>query len=213
MVAHSSSSSRTSHRIYTVRRDSAGEVIPDMRPGVASGAGTSNSSPSRRARISTPATLADYADLKTIANSRVESGYECVYRHGRLWRARVLKRINLGMYPTVLDAARAVVNWYRSTYGDLWKSVWDMRRSKPWEIVKVKSGGQWAYVSWVWFAGAKMRLRLCDVKKRPMPGDERIYVWPSAEEARRMIQRWIYFRVGLFAPILLYRVGRGSVKG
>lgn len=133
-----------------------------------------------------------------------------MYRHGHLWRARVLKRINLGAYPTALDAGIAVISWYKNTYGNLWKAVWEMRRSKPWEVVRCKGG----YISWVWFAGVKMRLTLADVtvKARAKGGDGKIYVWGSAGEARKVIQRWVYMRVGLFAPILLFRVGRGSVK-
>lgn len=189
-------------------------------------------------------------ELRVIYSPR-RGGYVGVSRHDTGWRARVYVATAIasddgrrsrcghviGVFRHEVDAARAVVRWYRDRYGSLWRAAFKYRRCRVWEVV---SDGRGGWCAWVWLAGVRELVVLPRVACRvwrwhPVRrdslgrrcgrrtgewvelasggGDGDVCVWSSAVLARRAVRVWVYRRLGLLASLLLYRVGPSSVSG
>ena len=165
-------------------------------------------------------------DLDTFRDPRDASRFVCVYPMGRdRWRARVLKRINIHTYPTQLDAAKAVLEFYRRVFGDQWKTAFRRRKVNPWRIKKIKRDGVSSYVADVYVDGQPVRVSLADTKRftgaacaiderlrmdernrrKPWAKELDIYFWYTREDARRAIKRFCYHQLGMLAPFRLWR--------
>jgi hypothetical protein len=162
-------------------------------------------------------------DLRVIFNLR-RGHYTGVSRHDSGWRARVFMssavavdggrrssdrvRHVIGVFRTEVEAARAVVMWYRATFGEVWRHVFRYRRCRVWEVVR--SGDGEGYTAWVWWRGVPELVTLADVKSRPCGSDRGRWVWPSRECARQAIRICVQRRLKDAGPekmLNLYRLG------
>jgi hypothetical protein len=102
------------------------------------------------------------ADLDVIRDrwGRLESGYHGVYRkhrgRSRLWQARPYSsggpyttggrkgrfgpRVLAGTFKTAREAARCVVRWYKSQFGDNWVNVYRSKTRNPWWARRAPGG-------------------------------------------------------------------------
>ena len=141
-------------------------------------------------------TLADVQFLYQVNGTGRPFG---VFRHDRRYRAKVIRQINLGQYPTEHAAAVQVVKWYRERYGEEWRHVVASRHVNPVRYQPRKRGG---FYVWVWFHGEPVR-----VTERC--GGQVVSYYPTLEMAKRALSRWLTNEFGIFAiiaPIFLYRL-------
>lgn len=163
-------------------------------------------------------------ELNLLVNPRDAGRFVCVYpaKDGR-FRARVQKRINLrNSFPSQLEAAKAVLAWYRAAYGDRWKQVFSRRKVNPWRIRKISKDGYTGYVADIFVDGNPKRVTLADTKRftgccvdvskrKPIKGrrkwskETEVYIWPTRGAARTAIERFKHFQLGLFSTFRLWR--------
>ncbi len=172
-------------------------------------------------------------DLDALRDPRT-GRFACVYRADRgRWRARVLKRINLSAHPTDVDAARAVLAWYRAWYGVRWREAFLARKRNPWRVKAVRRGWRRGWVADVFYAGTPVRVtrrthfpgqpsprRPRKVRKLPraqkLAWDEAMAddLWDTRAEAvqaaRRAIRGELVRQFGLFAANSLQLFWRGG---
>lgn len=142
-------------------------------------------------------------DLDVLRDPRAPDRYQCVYPTGRgRWRARVLKRLNLGTFPSAADAARAVLAFYRGRFGDAWRTAFRRRKANYWVVKKAAGGGFHANV---YVEGRLTRVTIADTKRRPRPADRDADRWPDRQSARAAVARFVYFHYGMFWRLFLWR--------
>ena len=124
-------------------------------------------------------TEADFAALRSEKNP---SGYRHVYeksdfrnerhRQGLIGYEAAPFGISLGRFEHPRDAARAVIEWLISRFGEDWQSL-KVRANRPWSVDWATCGGYYATVY---------------VRGRPkiLPGNHK-----TKREARRSLRRWI----------------------
>lgn len=153
-------------------------------------------------------TSADLAVLR-LARGRLGVGsnpYACVYRHKTKWRARVCKHLNLpGPFTCPREAAEAVVAWYRDRYGAKWPEVFAARKCAPWRVRHRKTPEGTYYVAEVWVEGRIVTVTRAGTLRKPRRRDGDAYLWPTRAAAKRAVACWVYYQLGLFAPVLLWR--------
>ncbi len=115
---------------------------------------------------------------------------------GTLGKLRPRTIIGSG-YRTPIEAAKAVVNWFRGRHGDRWADVAMSVRVKPWQVVKRPRLGGW--VARVWVGGRVVDVTLADVKPETRGGvsirrAREVYVWPDRDTAYRMIREFLWTR-------------------
>lgn len=155
-------------------------------------------------------------DIEFLRDSRVSSGYACVYTSARdRFRARVLKGIHIDSCKTAEEAARSVVEWYKWWYGDgdigscpKWLMAFYARKVNPWRTRRVKRGGCYGYVVDVFYHNTPIRVtrrtwRFPNEKtpkwyKRMTPKEREIAdwdVWTTRKEAIDQAKKVIYQRI------------------
>ena len=174
----------------------------------------------------TPSTAPRYdPDLDLLRDPREPSRYVCVYPMGRdRYRARVLKRLNIGTAATQVEAARLVLAFYRYTFGTHWKQAFRRRKVNPCRIRRIKKGWDFVYVADVFVDGRPIRVSLADTRfftGATLPSAERVkhtqrlsksqrdqlevYCWATREAAREAIKQFLHHQLGLFAKVRAWR--------
>lgn len=97
--------------------------------------------------VCTPEIHVTSSDLQFIADPSVDNpaGYHSVYPEKRRWVPRAFKRRLAPPQETPRLAAEIVVRWWKRKYGERWRSVWAMRQTQGWGVLRVR-GGVWAVV-------------------------------------------------------------------
>jgi hypothetical protein len=163
-------------------------------------------------------------DMDLIRDPRDPVRYCCVYPMGRdRYRARVLKRINIGTAATQLDAARLVLEFYRRVFGDQWKTAFRRRKVNPWRVKRIKKKGFISFVADVFVDGRPIRVTLADTKRftgATLPIEQRmalqakqrrwrreleVYSWPTRDAAKQAIRLFIFHQIGLFSQVRMWR--------
>jgi hypothetical protein len=166
-------------------------------------------------------------DLDLLRDPRDPSRYCCVYPMGKdRYRARVLKRINIGTASTQVEAAKLVLAFYRQVFGDNWKAAFRRRKVNPWRVRRIrKKGGETHYVADVFVDGNPIRVSLADTKRFTgvaLPMEQRlawskenqkrrwrreldVYKWWSREEAIQAVRQFIHHQLGMFAMFRMWR--------
>jgi hypothetical protein len=135
-----------------------------------------------------------------------------------------MKRINLkDSFETQVDAARAVLDFYRTTFGDPeWKVVWKNRKTNPTRIRRITKDGYAGYVADVFVDGHPIRVTLADTKRftgvtvpyqkrKPIKGKRKwvketeIYIWDTREQAKEAVNKFIHIQLGILARFRLHR--------
>jgi len=93
-----------------------------------------------------PETPVTQADLGVLADPRPDapSPYRGVYPEKGGYVAKAFKRRVGGTFPTPREAAKALVAWWKAAYGRRWVSVWLLRQTPGWTLVRAAGGGWWA---------------------------------------------------------------------
>ncbi len=160
----------------------------------------------RRLTDELPVTREDLAVLARTDGKTV--GYRNTYlscdtERVRSWRARVVKNVNLpGVYPSDLEAAKAVVRWLRNWYGPDWKRAFkNMRANRGYARWSSTAKGKFRAVVYV-------RGESKVVYRDAIGGDANVWEMDSPKEARRAIRAWLarhHRQYGPYARLLLWR--------
>ena len=161
-------------------------------------------------------------ELRPLVSTKLESGYVGVYRadsETKRWRAKVFQE-NQGSAETPVEAAKIVLAWWQSCYGEHWLGYFRRRFQCPWSTVRVRNprgliaaqkvgNGKKATSAKAWqclsATSQAYRLRVSElgrVKYLPPPHG-RADVFASRDDAVWYYQRWAYERWGLFAKYAL----------
>jgi hypothetical protein len=166
-------------------------------------------------------------DLDLIRDPRDPSRFCCVYPMGReRYRARVLKRLNIGTADSQVEAAKLVLNFYRRVFGDQWKHAFRRRKVNPWRVKRMrKKGGETHFVADVFVDGNPIRVTLADTKRFTgvaLPMEQRLawsrenqkkrwrreldaYKWWSRAEAIQAVRQFIHHQLGVYAMLRMWR--------
>lgn len=159
--------------------------------------------------------LTESEQLQLIRCHTAESGYTNVYRSGTGWRAEVKRcghkwNIPGSFSPHPRDAARHVVRWYASEYGDNWPGIFRARKARrPYQICRSKLFG--GYFAVVYIQGertpieklVKMPKRFGRDRWKPIPGQ--LAVFPTKAMAIANMRLYLTRVYGILREVILRR--------
>lgn len=140
--------------------------------------------------------LSDISYLRSLYGNGNPVG---VFRESSRYRAKVLKRIPLGSYPTENEACRAVVRWYKERYSNEWRAVLASRHNSHVQYYERPVGG-YTIVAWLYGEPVDVKIKL---------GRQTADYYPTLALAKWAFLRWLQVEFGMFAavaPVFLYRV-------
>jgi hypothetical protein len=142
-------------------------------------------------------------ELSKIESVTLESGYQCVYRHRGKWRGVPCPGVgSTQVYATPTQAAKAVISWWVSHFGEEWYEVF-ARREERFRIEYVEfrrprkcfDGAGSSMWSWhgvllkVWVMGELVVVR---------PGGKAKY-FATESAAKKYLREWADNELGMFA--------------
>ena len=153
--------------------------------------------------------------LAPIRSVRLESGYHGVYlktslARGRTpadcWVAKPFRKRYLSVHSTPLDAARAVVGWWRSRFGEHWPRYFRSRHARPWDTLADRKGG--LVIDPRGFLvkvdiGYRLVVHVHGRERIIPPPDHRAVLFHSKEQAADHYHLWASQRFGLLSPLII----------
>ena len=132
------------------------------------------------------------AELRTVESDFLESHYTGVYRKGPSWQVRLpWSKAAHGTFASPLDAAKAVVLWWRREFGPGWQAVYAERDLPAVEVVPDDAPGcRPGYVCFAHVEGVP-------VEVTPPGGGN----WPTRAAAAAAGKGWRRRELGLFAGV------------
>lgn len=94
--------------------------------------------------------MVTYADLRFIEDNdpQSESGYIGVKRTKNSYRSKIFGHVTSNAVPSAIIAAKRMVEWMKSVYGDDWKDYFNNRSVRPWTLVPIGSKFQIKVYLW-----------------------------------------------------------------